>query len=271
MCTVTIVPLPGEGPGAFRFACNRDELRTRRPARPPVEGRFGPRTGMHPVDADAGGTWIGVNDAGLVLSLLNLNLPDPPPLAGPLRSRGAIIPSLLHHESVETALADAMAVDPAGQKPFRLVLADRRERALLRGDGRRVELLERSGHAGPFMVTSSGLGDHLVEPPRRQLFERMLLAAGLDPESLPAAQDAFHRSHWPDRGHLSVSMVRPDARTLSHTLVTVSPAGVSMAYRTGVPHEPPVAETTGLIETSGRSGCAGIAPAPAASRARTAG
>jgi uncharacterized protein with NRDE domain len=243
MCTVTIVAIPGEDPGAFRFACNRDELRTRRPARPPVERRFGPRTGLHPVDADAGGTWIGANDAGLVLSLLNLNPPAPPALAGPLASRGAIIPSLLHHDSVEAALADAVRIDPAGQKPFRLVLADRRERALVRGDGCRVEILERTDHAGPFMVTSSGLGDHLVES--------------------PAAQDAFHRSHWPDRGHLSVSMVRPDAWTLSHTLVTVTPAGVSMAYRAGVPHEPAVAETTGVIETA--------RPSRRSAAARTAG
>jgi hypothetical protein len=263
MCTVTIVAIPGEDPGAFRFACNRDELRTRRPARPPVERRFGPRTGLHPVDADAGGTWIGANDAGLVLSLLNLNPPAPPALAGPLASRGAIIPSLLHHDSVEAALADAVRIDPAGQKPFRLVLADRRERALVRGDGCRVEILERTDHAGPFMVTSSGLGDHLVESPRRQLFDRMLADPAIDPESLPAAQDAFHRSHWPDRGHLSVSMVRPDAWTLSHTLVTVTPAGVSMAYRAGVPHEPAVAETTGVIETA--------RPSRRSAAARTAG
>lgn len=261
MCTVTIVGLPGEGPGAFRFACNRDELRTRQPARPPVAGRFGPRSGLHPVDADAGGTWVGANDAGLVLSLLNLNLPEPPPLEGPLASRGAIIPALLHHESVADAIVDALEIDPAGQKPFRLVLADRRERALLRGDGHRVELVERSEHLGPFMVTSSGLGDHLVESPRRQLFERMLLDPSLDPESLPAAQDAFHRSHWSDRGHLSVSMVRPDAWTLSHTVVTVSPAGVSMAYRAGVPHEPAVAETTGVIETARRGSAARSAAA----------
>src|SRR5262245_8061057 len=54
---------------ALRF--NRDERRTRGPGLPPgmMEGdgvRF-----LAPTDADAGGTWIGVNQFGLTVGLLN--------------------------------------------------------------------------------------------------------------------------------------------------------------------------------------------------------
>jgi len=234
MCTVTIVPLPPAVGGGFRFACNRDELRTRTTALPPRAVRAGGREAVHPVDADAGGTWIAVNDAGLALSLLNLNPPPfapPPPHRG--ASRGAIIPGLLHHASVAAALSDVLAVDPAAQRPFRLVIADRDERALVRSDGRTVELVVREPQHGPFLATSSGLGDHLVEGPRREHFERTFAGPPSDPAM---AQDAYHRTHWPDRGHLSVSMARPDAVTHSHTVIRVDEDGVELVYRDGAPH-----------------------------------
>jgi hypothetical protein len=250
MCTVTIVPLPA-GPagtsGGFRFACNRDELRTRTPALPPRAVRARGREAVHPVDADAGGTWVAVNDAGLALSLLNLNPPPSapsPPHGG--ASRGAIIPGLLHHDRVAAALAPALAVDPAAQRPFRLVLADRTERALVRSDGRSVELVLREPQGEPFMVTSSGLGDHLVEAPRRALFTRTFAGPAGPPTDLVAAQDRFHRAHWPDRGHVSVSMARPDAFTHSHTVVRVAEDGVELVYRDGPPHlAPPAADDDG--------------------------
>src|SRR3712207_9571694 len=63
----------------FRVAFSRDELRVRLAGLPPGVGVFGARRAVHPTDAAAGGTWIAVNDAGLVLFLLNVNLPSPRP------------------------------------------------------------------------------------------------------------------------------------------------------------------------------------------------
>jgi hypothetical protein len=240
MCTVSIVSLPGRNDGAFRVAANRDELRTRGPARPPETAEYGHRRAIHPVDADAGGTWIGVNDAGLVLSLLNLNLdpagdPAPAAPAAGARSRGAIIMDLLHHDAVRDALADARHIDPAAQRPFRLVLVDRAERAVVRSDGRTLRVTHAEPNRGAFMITSSGLGDHLVEGPRRARFEALFgrPSATADPV---ATQDAFHRSHDAAAGGVSVSMDRPDALTVSHTLVEVAGDQVAMSYLDGPPH-----------------------------------
>jgi hypothetical protein len=78
----------------------------------------------------------------------------------------------------------------------------------------------------PFMLTSSGLGDELVAPPRRELFDRMITFG----EQTPEAQDAFHRHAWPDRGYLSVRMRRADARTVSYTVVELSVHARNMRY-----------------------------------------
>ena len=65
----------------------------------------------------------------------------------------------------------------------------------------------------PLLFTSSGLGDHLVEGVRRELFEGFFAGPA---EGWRAAQDGFHRHRWEEgRGHLSVNMARPDARTVS--------------------------------------------------------
>lgn len=249
MCTVSIVSLPGRDDGSFRMAANRDELRTRGLARPPETAEYGHRGAVHPVDADAGGTWVGANDAGLALSLLNLNLnpaDGPAPVVGS-RSRGAIIMDLLHHDGVRDALVDARQIDPAAQRPFRLVLADRVERAVVRSDGRSLQVTVHEPNRGLFMITSSGLGDHLVEGPRRARFKELfgVPAAAIDPE---ATQDALHASHDPAEGSVSVSVDRPDARTVSHTLVSVAGDVVAMSYLDGSPHAVPAAARRAAAE-----------------------
>ena len=95
---------------------------------------------------------------------------------------------------------------------------------MVRADGRdvRVDAGPR-GAAIAMMLTSSGLGDHLVEGPRRTLFDA-------DPPRTAAAQDAFHRHRWADRLPLSVAMHRDDARTVSRTVVEVTPEAVTMTY-----------------------------------------
>ena len=93
----------------------------------------------------------------------------------------------------------------------------------------------------PVLFTSSGLGDHLVEGVRRELFDGFFAGP---PETWEAAQDAFHRHRWPGRGHLSVNMTRATARTVSFARVDVGPAGVAFAYHPAAPDRP--AETVAV-------------------------
>jgi hypothetical protein len=181
-----------------------------------------------PVDPVSDGTWIAVNDAGLVLVLLNVT-----PLAGAApgrRSRGAIIPGLLASDSLAAAARQTGRLNPAEFAPFRLVLIRDDGVAEVYWDGVNRTDTPPEALTNPRMFTSSGLGDPLVERPRQRSFEEFV-AIGFD----PAAQDAFHRHRWPGREHLSVCMSRPDARTVSFTIIEIGADAATMAYSPEAP------------------------------------
>src|SRR5262249_30651056 len=148
---------------------------TRPAALPPVRLRCGARWAVHPIDPVGGGTWVAVNDAGLALALLNVTArpggATVVPPAEPAPSRGTIIPALLSCGDLSAAVAAAAALDTTPLPPFRLVLADRGEVAELRSCDGRPRLVRRGPLSAPCLFTSSGLGDRLVEGPRRRLFD----------------------------------------------------------------------------------------------------
>ena len=53
--------------------CNRDERRSRPAALPPQVHDLGGRLAAFPVDPRGGGSWVGVNDVGIVVTLLNVS------------------------------------------------------------------------------------------------------------------------------------------------------------------------------------------------------
>jgi uncharacterized protein with NRDE domain len=206
---------PREDGRSLRVVFNRDELLTRSPARPPVVRVVGGMRAIFPVDGESGGTWIAANDAGIVFALLNVNCGT----AQGRISRGTIIPRLLGCSSVAEA-ADAMRRLPLHEySPFRLLLlSDQSLREMVYDGQERRDTTHQIDR--PFMRTSSGLGDELVERPRRELFDQIV---GSAPSA--RAQDEFHCHAWTDTPHLSVQMSRPDARTVSRTTITFSDRG----------------------------------------------
>ena len=236
MCTVTVVPARE----TIRLACNRDELRSRPAAQPSRIERFGPRRAVLPVDPTSSGTWVAANDAGLVLTLLNVNPGNGLATSAARLSRGNIIPALLHADTPLAAASSALALDAAQYAPFRLVLVNWREAVAVHSDGARIRLVWRTVLTSPQLFTSSGLGDQAVEGPRRQLFGEFFDRPG----DRLAQQEAFHRHRWPDRPHLSVCMDRQDARTVSHTVVSLGQDRITLAYRPDAPDRP--AETLTL-------------------------
>jgi hypothetical protein len=240
MCTVTVVRYRDrDGQRVLRLACNRDELQGRPPALPPERRRCGGRVALLPVDPVSGGTWVAVNDAGLALALLNLNPAPTAEQLAPLHSRGAVIPLLLPCATAAAARGHVTTLQTAGLAPFRVVMADRATAAAATWNGARWEVAD---IRLPALFTSSGLGDALVQAPRRRLFEETFHL----PMPAPALQDSYHRHHWPDRPHLSVCMRRPDARTVSHTVVTVGPQRATLAYRGDAPDSDAEVVTTTL-------------------------
>jgi hypothetical protein len=226
MCTVTIIPVAPAH--SFRMVCNRDEQRTRPAAIPPTVTTLGPRTILMPRDAHAGGTWVALSDQRIALTLLNVNPPHPlsPPFSA-RKSRGSIIPALLPLDDHHDMLRAALALDARLFPPFRLVIASALGISELVSDGSLITLRVTTPIDRPAMFTSSGLGDHLVDSPRRKLFDESL---GSSQTPNPRDQDAFHEHCWPDRQQLSVLMHRADARTVSRTVVTVGEHAGSMTY-----------------------------------------
>lgn len=200
-----------------------------------------------PIDEISNGTWIAVNDAGLTLTLLNVYQPlervESPaapirmstvadPAGATPRSRGTIIPALLHLGSV-AAIAEKIGsvLNPAHFPPFRLIAVDAQSVIDARGDGNGLHVRVVPRHTEPLLFTSSGLGDHIVEGPRRALFAEYFQ----DGRNWPAQQEAYHRHSWPDRRDISVCMRREKARTVSYTVVEVTPGKVTMHYHPEAP------------------------------------
>lgn len=225
MCTLSIIVT---APGGFSLGFNRDEKPGRAEGAPTTRGercRY-----LAPADLASGGTWIAVNQSGFAFALLNRSEPRVPDAEAGL-SRGRIVPAVAECADFAAIERGITALAPAVARGFRLIATDGETVLEAVGSGGgvavSVEPLRR-----PYMRASSGLGDHLVQPPRAELFEACVVAAAHASEAtaLSAAQQAFHRHRWDDRRHLSVLMDRGEARTVSQTFVRVDDARVELTH-----------------------------------------
>ncbi len=115
------------------LAANRDE-KLDRPWSPP-----GTHWPAHPgviagQDLTAGGTWMGLNRAGVVATVLNRQGTLGP--AQGKRSRGELPLAALAHETAEAAARVIAALDAGGWRAFNMVIADRLGAFFVRGLGR---------------------------------------------------------------------------------------------------------------------------------------
>ena len=241
MCTLTLLR-SGHGSHASgadepraRLVMNRDERRTRPHAHGPRVIQCVLRVAIMPVDPLSGGTWIGCNDRGVAACLLNSTQDARtfPPGHG-LRSRGTVVPILLAASDLSEALEIAISIDAQSFPAFRLLITDGQRHAVVRADGVAMIVEAHAGIGEGVMLTSSGLGDELVQQPRRVAFERLLMDAhaGAAPGSERAqrAQDGFHSGTGGEESALNVCMARLDARTVSITTIEFFQHSAAMAY-----------------------------------------
>ncbi len=192
MCTVVLLRRPDHD-WPVLVAANRDELRAR-PWRAP--GRHWPdRPGVVAgIDELAGGSWIGMNDEGVVAGVLN-RVGSLGPAPG-LRSRGELVLEALDHADAldaATALAD---LDSQAYRSFNLFVADNRDAYLIcnRGEARHGRVEVQPLTEGLSMLTAHGLSDR--ESARVRLYmPRFAAAAAPDPA----------RGDWASWEHLLAS------------------------------------------------------------------
>ncbi|MFV3127551.1 NRDE family protein [Niveispirillum sp. KHB5.9] len=180
MCTVVILRRPGhEWP--LLLAGNRDEM-AGRPWKPP--GRHWPDRPevLAGLDEGAGGSWLGINDHGVVATVLNRE-GTLGQMAGK-RSRGELVLDALDHADAETAAEALSHLDGRAYRPFNLVVADNRDAFWLSlpADGARVR--STSIPVGLSMMAASDLDDRTH--PRIRFFKPLFQVAAV-PD--PAADD----------------------------------------------------------------------------------
>lgn len=132
MCSIVILSRP-QHEWPILIGANRDETAGRPWALP---GRHWPdrpeiRAGR---DELAGGSWLGLNDHGVVAAVMN-RIGTLGPAAGK-RSRGELVLEALDHADARAAAGALVDLDPAAYRPFNLVIADNRDAYWLRNLGR---------------------------------------------------------------------------------------------------------------------------------------
>ena len=128
MCTLIILRRPDHA-WPVLIGANRDEL-LQRPWSPP--GRHWPDRSdvVAGQDREAGGSWLGMNEHGVVAGILN-RTGSLGPQAGK-RSRGELVLEALDHPDACDAAAALSALDGRAWRTFNLIVADNRDAFWLR-------------------------------------------------------------------------------------------------------------------------------------------
>ena len=226
MCTVVALIRPDQ----VVLAANRDE-RLDRPWDKPAEywpGILGGR------DRSAGGTWMAMNRAGVVATVLNR-----PGTLGPVagkRSRGVLPLMALRHDTASAAAEAMTALDATEWRGFNMVIADASGGYFVRGLGfghPEMQLLPQ----GVSMVTAYDPND--MESPRTARHLHRFQAADPAPEDWSPWMEILADRSGPVAAQINV-VPRGGFGTVCSSLVRLAP-GVDPVwlFADGPPDEAP--------------------------------
>ena len=225
-------------------AANRDEALGRASEPPSVRVVDGARV-LAPRDVVAGGTWLGVTARGLFVGITNRY--DPSAIGREFPgSRGQLVMDALAAGSAAAAAERMASVDPAGQGPFHLLMADRDGAALVWSDN---ETLHRSALPPGIHVVTERSFDAAPTAREPLLAGELEGVDGGPPPSIEAWRRMLsHHGNNPFEG----TCVHADARnygTRSSTLVSIPRAGAPTVHHAdGPPCRTPYADLSALAE-----------------------
>jgi uncharacterized protein with NRDE domain len=154
MCTVVILRKPGS-PWPLILGANRDE-KVDRPWLPPDRHWPDRPEVVAGIDQLAGGTWLGLNDSGVLAAVMNREGtlgPDPE-----RRSRGELVLEALDHPDADLAAASLRHLESRAYRAFNLVIADNRDAYWLKSTGA-GEISVTPIEPGLSMLTARDLND----------------------------------------------------------------------------------------------------------------
>jgi len=158
-------------------AANRDEYLDR-PAEPPALRAWNSRTVLAPRDARAGGTWLGMSDAGLFAALTNRPAQRPDPSR---RSRGLLVSDALAAPDAAAAAARLSQLSAGAYNPFNLLVCDRQDAFVVayeeKPDVRRLA-------AGPHVIGNGDPDSRSLPKVARLLDEAEAIASGRPEDAL---------------------------------------------------------------------------------------
>ena len=179
MCTLVILRRPGDA-WPVLIAANRDEMQSRPWKAPGRHGPDRPET-LAGLDELSGGSWLGVNDHGLVAGILNRR-GSLGPAAGK-RSRGEVVLEALEHAEAEAAAKALGELEGSSYRSFNMLVADPEKAFWIRNEDRddgEIDVFEVP--EGLSVFTAYDVNDPDSARVRRAL-PRFRIAAPPDPDS----------------------------------------------------------------------------------------
>ena len=178
MCTVVILRRP-EHDWPLLIAANRDEM-LERPWLPPARHWPDRPDVVAGIDTLSSGSWLGVNDHGVAVAILN-RVGTLGPVANK-RSRGELVLEALDHADARDAAGALSDIDPDAYRTFNLVIADNRDAYWLAGRTGADRVTIEALPAGHSFFTSSDRND--PDKPRVEAYLPLFEAAETpDPEA----------------------------------------------------------------------------------------
>jgi len=226
MCTVTFIARKN----GFALGMNRDEQLTRAPARPPQVWRLAGRRALYPSEP-GGGTWVGVNEAGTGLALINWYA-IAARVTGATVSRGEVVKAALAVDTVMAAEQILAGLPLKRMNAFRLIgfFPVNREVVEWRWNLKRLTARRHAWETNIWI--SSGFDEPGAQRLRGKTFGdacRQVSAGSL------SWLRRLHRSHRPASGPYAICMHRAEAATVSYSEIVLTPSAATMRYHGGAP------------------------------------
>jgi uncharacterized protein with NRDE domain len=222
-------------------AANRDEQHGRPAEKPALRGD-GRWPVVAPRDAQAGGTWIGVNSLGLLAAVTNRPTRSRDDAR---RSRGLLVLDALEHRDARSAAGALASLERDAYNPCNLFVADASEAYVIVYEGApRVAALAPGAH-----VICNADPDARDHPKVGRLLESAEAAAGLPPERVLGALADACRSHAGGGTPLEDACIHADGYgTRSSTLLRLGgPGPPAFWFADGPPCRTPYEDFTPLL------------------------
>ncbi|MGV6850557.1 MAG: NRDE family protein [bacterium] len=181
MCTLTAVAEAGE----LIITMNRDEHKARDEAKK-LQINYDQQSQLKsafPVDLLSSGTWFGVNNAGVIMALLN-RYQDRVESKSIQRSRGSIIPSLLKSGSIDEVNEKLKCFNASGFEAFDLYAFSSEYYLHFSWNGE-IEKLSKQRHESFFFTSSSSVSYEQTFALRKEGFIRSMQDEKRHKKNLP--------------------------------------------------------------------------------------